>query len=294
MPVPIQSGYKFKFNHKKLYNNYSMPAAEAYNSIYGIGYMLSGKRIIVSPGKTTIAIPGMVQFISKDLYHKTSPISEEIYECYSLKFRNSFAEDIIKIIGKDNFDSLFSQISISLTEAAQQKIAHIMSMIEYEWNNYDNFSESVIEGLVIQLFVTTLRGQVPTAQPKQCLSSKHIALIDALNYIEKHYPEDPSLDETSAATHISSAYLSRLFASELGTSYSKSLEAIKLTSAMNLLINTKLPITEVAAQSGYHNSNYFCDAFKRAIGVSPLKYRKNKCGENGYNSPTSPVTANQI
>lgn len=290
MSVPIQSGYKFKFNHKKTDNHYSMPAAEAYNSSYGIGYMLSGKRIVISPGKTSIAVPGTVQFISKDLYHKTAPISEGVYECYSLKFRDSFADKIIKIIGRDNFNSLFSQINITLTEDAQQKTAYIMSMIEYEWNNYDNYSESVIEGLVIQFFVTVLRGQLPASQPKGYLLPKHLILIDALHYIEQNYTKDPSLEETASAIHISGAYLSRLFSSEFGSSYSKSLEAIKLSSAMKLLVNTKLPITEVAAQSGYHNSNYFCDAFKRSIGVSPLKYRKNKCGKDGYNSPTEPTS----
>lgn len=291
MSIPIQSGYQFKFNHKKLDNHYSMPAAEAYNSTYGIGFMLSGKRIVVSPGKTSIAFPGTAQFISKDLYHRTAPISDEIYECYSLKFRKAFADKLISIIGEDNFNDLFSQINVSLTETAQQRIAYIMSMIEYEWNHYDNYSESVIEGLVIQFFVTTLRGQIPSSQPEGYFSPKHIALIDALHYIEQSYAKDPALEETAAAIHISSAYLSRLFKSELGTSYSKSLEAVKLSRAMNLLVNTKLPITEVAAQSGYHNSNYFCDAFKRNVGVSPLKYRKNKCGENEYDSPTEPTTA---
>jgi len=288
MPIPIQSGYKFKFNHKKLDNNYSMPAAEAYNSSYGIGYMITGKRIIITPGKTAISLPGMIQFIHKDLYHRTTKISGDVYECYSLKFRESFAKNIIDSIGQENFDSLFSQISISLSEEARQRIEYIMSMIEFEWNNYDNYSEKVIEGLTIQFFITALRGQVSTSYPAKYLSSKHIALIDALHYIEQHYNEDPSLETTANAIHVSSAHLSRLFTSEFDTSYSKSLAAIKLTRAMELLINTNLPITEVASQSGYQNSNYFCDAFKRSIGVSPLKYRKGRRGNAPYDSSPSP------
>ena len=54
MPAPIHPDYNFKVNHKKRDNHYSMNTAASYENMYGIGYMISGDRIIITPQKTHI------------------------------------------------------------------------------------------------------------------------------------------------------------------------------------------------------------------------------------------------
>lgn len=274
MSLPIPSGYNFKVTHKKRDNHYSMPSATVHGDFYGIGYMYSGDRMIITPAKTVIVHPGTVQFMHKNLYHRTTYISDGIYENIDIKFRESTAEYIISIIGKENFDMLFDQISITITPEANRQIRQIATAMEQEWNHYDNYSEDVIKGLILQFFVITLRGRSISHDFNVILKPKHLPLIDALHYIQHHYVENPSLKQTAEAVHISSAYLSRLFKAELNTSYSRFLTEIRLTHAMKLLQNTNLPISEIAVQCGYSNSNYFCDAFKNIMGMSPLKFRK--------------------
>jgi AraC-like DNA-binding protein len=48
----------------------------------------------------------------------------------------------------------------------------------------------------------------------------------------------------------------------------------RIGEAQNLLINTDMTITAIAAQIGYNNSNYFQNAFRNAVGISPGEYRK--------------------
>ena len=275
MAEPILPGYNFKVGHKKKDNHYSMRRAESYGNAYGIGYMVSGDRMIITPQKTVIVHPGTVQFMHRDLVHRTTYVSEGIYENIGVKFRENVVEHITAVIGQEAFDSLYDQISITLTPEANQQILQILENIEYEWSHYDSYSDTIIEGLVIQFFVTTLRGQSISPMWDMVLKSKHQTLVDALHYIQQHYGEDPSLEQTAAAVHTSDAYLSRLFRSELDTSYSQYLTGVRVSYAMSLLKNTKLPISEVAVQCGYQNSNYFCDAFKKVVGISPLKYRKS-------------------
>ena len=150
----------------------------------------------------------------------------------------------------------------------------LVKLIEHEWNNYDNYSNTIIQGLVIQFFVTALRGQTFSSQNDVILKETHFSLINAIHYVQCHYVEDPSLRETAEAVHLSDSYLSRLFTSRLDTTYSRFLTGIKISHAMALLVNTNLPIMEIAGQCGYDNSNYFSDSFKKIVGVSPLKYRK--------------------
>ena len=274
MPVPIHPDYNFKVNHKKRDNHYSMNTAASYDNMYGIGYMISGDRIIITPQKTVTVHPGTIQFIHKNLIHRTTYISEGIYENIDIKFRESVAEHIISVIGQECFNMLYNQISITLTPQATEQIDQIVKLIEHEWNNYDTYSNAIIQGLVVQFFVIALRGQSFSPKNDVILKETHFSLINAIHYVQYHYAEDPSLRKTAEAAHLSDAYLSRLFTSHLDTTYSRFLTGVKISHAMALLVNTKLTITEIAVQCGYVNSNYFSDAFKKIVGVSPLKYRK--------------------
>lgn len=277
MPVPIHPDYNFKVNHKKRDNHYSMNTAASYDNMYGIGYMISGDRIIITPQKTVTVHPGTIQFIHKNLIHRTTYISEGIYENIDIKFRESVAEHIISVIGQECFNMLYNQISITLTPQATEQIDQIVKLIEHEWNNYDTYSNAIIQGLVVQFFVIALRGQSFSSKNDVILKETHFSLINAIHYVQYHYAEDPSLRKTAEAAHLSDSYLSRLFTSRLDTTYSRFLTGIKISHAMALLVNTNLPIMEIAGQCGYDNSNYFSDSFKKIVGVSPLKYRKQIC-----------------
>ena len=274
MSVPIHPDRNFKVNHKIKDNHYSMRAAESYGTMYGIGYMISGDRMIITPHKTVMVHPGTVQFMHKNLIHRTTYIAEGIYENIDIKFRESVAEHIITIIGQEPFDMLYDRISITLTPEATEQMNRIMKLIEHEWSHYDTYSDTIIESLIVQFFVTALRGQSVSPQIDTLLKDQHLSLIDAIHYIQCHYANDPSLKETARAVHISDAYLSRLFTSQLDTTYSCFLTEIKISHAMELLLNTNLTIAEITAQCGYSNSNYFSDAFKKVIGLSPLQFRK--------------------
>jgi AraC-like DNA-binding protein len=48
----------------------------------------------------------------------------------------------------------------------------------------------------------------------------------------------------------------------------------RIGEAQNLLINTDMTITSIAAQIGYNNSNYFQNVFRNAVGISPGEYRR--------------------
>lgn len=272
MTEPIPYGFDFKVNHKIRDNHFTMANVNVYGDMYGIGYTLSGNRMLITPDRTVLVHPGSVQFVHKDLYHRSTWMSEGTYDNTDIKFRESVAEYVASVIGREQFDMLFDQIGIDLTPEASERIRAITVLMEQEWNRSDQYFDAVMKSLVIQFFVTALRGQAAVSEV--LLKEKHVTLVDALRYIQLHYPEDPSLQQTAWAVHISGAYLSRLFKSEMDTTYSNFLTEVKLTHARKLLLNTRLPVSEIAGQCGYQNSNYFCDTFKKWLGCSPLQYRK--------------------
>jgi len=73
---------------------------------------------------------------------------------------------------------------------------------------------------------------------------------------------------------ISLPHLTRLFLKEQGMPPIQYLTQLRLEHALNLLLNTSLPIQEVAIACGFTCSNYFAKVFKKALQVSPSTYRK--------------------
>lgn len=93
-------------------------------------------------------------------------------------------------------------------------------------------------------------------------------------YMDSHYREELRLSDIANAMNANAYYLSHIFKEESGFSPMKYVTLRRIGEAQNLLINTDMTITAIAAQIGYNNSNYFQNAFRNAVGISPGEYRK--------------------
>lgn len=96
---------------------------------------------------------------------------------------------------------------------------------------------------------------------------------EARAYIDQNYKEAICLADIARATHTNPYYLAHLFKEEIGLSPMKYVALRRMGEAQNLLINTEMSITQIAAHVGYNNSNYFQSVFKRAMGMTPREYR---------------------
>jgi two-component system response regulator YesN len=99
----------------------------------------------------------------------------------------------------------------------------------------------------------------------------------ARNYLEVHFSA-PELALTDVAKHlrVSSSYLSKLIKQEMGYSFTDLLTQIRIEKAIRLMDDPKLRIYEISEKVGYSTQHYFSAAFKKATGVSPVKYRKER------------------
>ncbi len=73
---------------------------------------------------------------------------------------------------------------------------------------------------------------------------------------------------------LSPSRFAHLFRSEVGTSPVLFIESERLRRAANLLRFTKLTVAEIAGKSGYQNSFYFSNRFKKKYKRSPLAFRR--------------------
>lgn len=75
--------------------------------------------------------------------------------------------------------------------------------------------------------------------------------------------------------------LRSLFKQHTGMNVSHYLRQLRLCRAMSLLRYGSMTISDVAAECGFDDSNYFSVVFSRACGVSPRDYRQRFIGQGG-------------
>ena len=74
---------------------------------------------------------------------------------------------------------------------------------------------------------------------------------------------------------ISPYYLSHMFREELAITFVEYLTMVRMEEAKKLLKDPSLSIVAIASQVGYEDASYFSKVFKKHVGMSPNRYRKN-------------------
>ena len=92
--------------------------------------------------------------------------------------------------------------------------------------------------------------------------------------MQDHVEPPLAIDEVAARLGHSARRLERLFARAFGMPPKRYYDLIRLHRARKLLVETDLPITEVALRCGYVSPTQFSARFKRDFRTSPRRQRQ--------------------
>ena len=95
-------------------------------------------------------------------------------------------------------------------------------------------------------------------------------------FINQNYNNNISIPELAKIENLSVSRYNTLFNKVTGISPVQYITNMRLTSACDLLVNTDLPIKQIAQMVGYTDAHFFSRIFRSKIGTSPAAYRKNK------------------
>ena len=92
------------------------------------------------------------------------------------------------------------------------------------------------------------------------------------------YLADPHVDleRVVRAAHVTPAHLVRRFRAELGTAPIAYLWRHRVDAGLDLLVNTGLPVGEIAARTGFKSVYHFSRRVKERTGVSPTEVRRER------------------
>lgn len=128
---------------------------------------------------------------------------------------------------------------------------------------------------MLSLIDRSLQDQAPGSSVPQGNSFRqhNEAMLLVCNYIAEHCSEPITLDEAAGIAGFSRYYFERIFKDYTDQSFHQYLISKRLARAEELLVETSLPVTEVALQSGFASSAAFSKAFRQVRGIAPSKFR---------------------
>lgn len=99
-------------------------------------------------------------------------------------------------------------------------------------------------------------------------------LLRILRYVNTNFHERLTLGMLSERFFLSEVTLCSYFRQYLNLTFGEYLSALRITKAKELLRTTKKSMEEIAAALGLGGANYFGLFFKKHVGISPMKFRK--------------------
>ncbi|MBE6779136.1 MAG: helix-turn-helix domain-containing protein [Ruminococcaceae bacterium] len=107
------------------------------------------------------------------------------------------------------------------------------------------------------------------------ITVREMSAVERLDaFIEENLDEGLSVETLCDALSVSKARLYTLFEERYGMGVAEYIRICRVNKAKKMLLETRQPISAVAAQCGFPDYNYFTKVFKRYCGVSPRDYRK--------------------
>ena len=116
---------------------------------------------------------------------------------------------------------------------------------------------------------------IMTRQSTDSVAVTDPELARALAYIRLHACEGLSVKQLVQALPIDRRMLERKFKEQLQRSPHDEIRRVRVDRAKLLLTETALTPDQIAAQTGL-SSNHFADVFSKAVGVTPLQYRRRE------------------
>lgn len=223
-----------------------------------------------SKGKSEsrVLAPGQIVLLSSGTEHEVSfskPVKRVLLNLEPWLFRETFADASEDEIELRNHWGIHDP-----------QIEHIMRALEADLQaklpSGRLFGESLIHGLLVHL-----RERYGVSRPRVTKLANRLQrsqLSRVLEYIEANLDRDLELAGLAATAGVSPNYFSELFKRSVGFSPYQFVIRKRIERSRQLLEDSSISIFEAGIRSGFSDHSHFTKVFRRVVGVTPTKYRR--------------------
>lgn len=165
---------------------------------------------------------------------------------------------------------------ISSDSPHYDELLEVMNSLLEIYSNKEECFELALKSKLFELFFLLFRHFFEGEENTNTIKSgttKSVKLI--LDYISANYMYPITIEELAETVNLSKHYFMRFFKKYMGMTCIEYINDYRLNIAANLLLTTRMRITEVAGSIGITNLSYFNRIFKKKYHITPKEYRMN-------------------
>ncbi|WP_249977665.1 AraC family transcriptional regulator [Vreelandella olivaria] len=160
--------------------------------------------------------------------------------------------------------------------ALDNPLRHYLAFVESELNQgFDTSTSSFQQDRLAATLLGSLKARLGTVS----VSPRRLDLDQIDRFIRHHLAEELRVADLAKLACLSVAHFSERFRAQTGLSPWQYVKRQRLNAARQLILQSRLPLTDIAIQTGFANQSALSHAFRRSYGLSPRKLRQ------GVNTP---------
>lgn len=236
----------------------SMPLFH-YHDMYEIYMLESGERNLFVNENVYTTSKNNVYLLKPYVLHRSE--GNTAFEGICLHFSEKYLDRYYSKIFKNQLLQCFGNAVIELSETAAERFSSTAA----EMIGKSMEQKAVYLPVLLDLLNSSGKNNVDL---RGCMP-------EIINYINANFTVIKSIDEIAQRFYLSKNYISSLFKQQTGMSFIKYINTLKIQFACYRLSTPDYSIAQIAAESGFESSTYFCRVFRKIMGCSPTQYRNN-------------------
>lgn len=246
---------------------------------YELYYLVSGRcRVFLDHTIYHMEAGSMILIEPLALHHTIYGLVQES-ERVAVSFQTKYMDQMEAQCGKGFREGLVPGPLCTVEPGRRAYVESLFQKITAEQGRADEFTDMLRQNYLFELLAFWGRCGRERSQPQledvKESAAQEAEIQNAARYICCHFREPLTLELVAERVHMSPSYFSRRFKKLTGFGYKEYLNYVRLKEASRMLLETDLPVMDIAQLCGFSDGNYFGDLFKKEKGISPRLYRKN-------------------
>lgn len=226
-------------------------------------YIPTGSGTLETKSKQWIINPGDLIVLAPGEWHNYKPFETIGWEEYWIGIRGEFLSN------KMLCDLLPDKTSYVKHMGYQEELIFLFNQSLNLVKQKSTGFKKILAGIVVQLV-----AYVASYETKKVKTREEGISLLTIEYIRQNLTQDIDFKKLANKHLLSYNRFRTIFKNEIGVSLQQYLIHERLENAKRLIINTNLPLKEIAFKTGFNSFFYFSKVFKNKMGYSPGQIRR--------------------
>lgn len=232
---------------------------------YLLIYTVNGSGIIKHRGKKFNIQKGQVILFDCRQYQYYATNPQDVWEFKWVHFNGTACESYFRLINNDSF----SLVQLGEEGQFNEVLNGLFNLIMSDDINKDVKCSMLMTSLLTEMVINCRRlnnSRYP----------KHNSIINsAIDFIHENYTNPITIEDILKHVHLSRFHFVRTFKRFTGRSPYEYLNNYRINASKALLMETNMPINEIALKVGFCHVNNFIREFKVITGLTPKKFKNS-------------------